>query len=414
MRILVIDVNFEYKNPMYKQFYMSLLGCMEVDFFGPGYVTRACLENGLCQFLGENSKYDAILLGTYFAYSSGEKGTRFDAYKVHRHTIPYYNVNDAYQCCGKILEELKKIDNIVKIFLYYEDFMSLPVGDKNMCKKLIDCNFYILSWPTEYMEEYSVKLMRQYSYLTNYAHKLAEEYAAYYVPIPLHGMGYNEIFVRSFSDRDYDWCIPGNRAKVYYPERAEVYKVLEERQKKIWADDPYQLLSVDTIRREHIEWYQFRNKSEKILSWMWGKDKRIASHPKIHYIAACREQYLESMRSSKLVYADGGAGNCFVRKYFEAGACGAVLVARKVPGMKEMGFIHEENCIIVEKYEDIVNIDKKYDNDQLEKMAQKGQKLILEKHMFVHRADSLSKTIMSIMNDEYNGAFWKDGNYIIK
>jgi len=38
MRILIIDVNFEYKNPMYKQFYISLLSCMEVDFFGPGYV----------------------------------------------------------------------------------------------------------------------------------------------------------------------------------------------------------------------------------------------------------------------------------------------------------------------------------------------------------------------------------------
>ena len=414
MRVLVVDVNFDYKNPMYRQFYTSLMGCMEVDFFGPGYVSRACLEKGIGQYLSENGKYDAILVGTYFVYSSGEKGLRVDAYKVHRHTIPFYRVNDAWQCCGKILEELKKIEGIVKLFIYYEDFMSLPVGDKSICQKLIDCGFYILSWPIEYMKEYSARLMHQYSYLTNNAYKLASEYTANYVPIPLHGIGYHEIFIRNFSDRDYDWCIPGNRAKIYYPERAVVHETLEEKRKKIWDDDPFQTLSVDTIRREHMEWYHFRNKQEKILSWLWGKDKYIPSHPKMNYIAACREQYLESMRASKLVYADCGAGMCFVRKYFEAGACGAVLVAKKVPGMKEMGFIHDVNCIIVEKYDDIINIDKKYTMQELEVIAKNGQKFIMEKHMLVHRAEALSRTIKSIMDGNYIGAFWEDGNYMIK
>ena len=32
MRILIVDVNFEYKNPMYRQFYTALMYNMEVDF----------------------------------------------------------------------------------------------------------------------------------------------------------------------------------------------------------------------------------------------------------------------------------------------------------------------------------------------------------------------------------------------
>lgn len=36
MRILVVDVNFEYKNPIYRQFYTSLFQCMETDFLDRG------------------------------------------------------------------------------------------------------------------------------------------------------------------------------------------------------------------------------------------------------------------------------------------------------------------------------------------------------------------------------------------
>lgn len=414
MRVLVVDVNFEYKNPMYRQFYTALFSCMEVDFFGPGYVSRECLEKGIPWYLSQNEKYSAILLGNYFVYSIDKKGMRYNAYNRHRHTVPYYAVNDAYQCCGKIFEELMQIKNIIKIFLYYEDCMSMPNGDSDMCRKLIENNFYLLSWPMHYLEKYSKRRMRQYWYLKNNAYDLAEGYKEYYLPIPLHGIGYHEIFVRNFLDRGYEWCIPGNRNKTYYPERNKAQTAIEGKGKSVWKDDPFQTLSVEKIVRKHMEWYQFRNKTEKLLTWMWKKDDHISSHPKMQYIAACREQYMESMRSAKLVYAEGSAGNCFVRKYFEACACGAVLVAKRVPGMSEMGFVHEKNCIIVEKYEDILDIDERYPEKKLEKIAREGQALIINKHMYIHRAEALKKTIEAITEGVYKGAFWKDGNYVIK
>ncbi len=414
MRILIVDVNFDYKNPMYRQFYMALLSCMEVDFFGPGYVSRESLEKGISQFIEENGKYDSVLLGTYFAYSSGENGTRYNAYHVHRHTLPYYNVNDAYQCCGKIYQELIDIKNLVKIFIYYEDNWSMPKSDKNLCQKLKEHGFYMLSWPIEYMEMCSAKQRRQNCSWTNCAYELAHEDPLHYIPISMHGIGNHEIFIRDFSTRECQWCIPGNRMEMYYPERKKAHEIIEKSKKKVWNDDPYQMLSVETVRREHIEWYKFRNKSEKYLSWIWGKDNHIASQPKIQYIAACREQYLESMRSSRFVYAESGIISVFVRKYFEACACGAVLVAKRVPGMSAMGFVHEQNCIIVNKYEDIVNIDQRYSESQLEQIANKGQKLILNKHMFRSRAEALEKTLQAIVQKKYIGAFWENGDYILK
>lgn len=414
MRILIIDVNFEYKNPMYRQFYSNLISCMDVDFFGPGYVSRESMEMGIHAYLGKKARYDAVMLGTYFAYSAKIDGTRYNAYHVHRHTIPYYKVNDAYQCCRKIYEELIHINNMVKIFVYNEDIWSMPAGDKKMCQELARHGFYILSWPIEYMEKWSLSLRRQNKMWTNFAYELAESVNTRYIPIPLHGIGYNEIFVRNFSDREYEWCIPGNRAECFYPERKRAYEVIAGKQKNVWDDDPFQMLSVETVKRGHMEWYKFRNKSEKILSWLWGKNDNVASHPKMQYIAACREHYLESMRSSKFVYAEGGIANEFVRKYFEACACGAVLVAKRVSGMSEMGFVHDKNCIIIDKYEDIANIDKMHSKNKFMQIAEEGQKLIIEKHMFANRAKSLLTTLEVILEGRYKGAFWENGNYIIK
>lgn len=414
MRILIVDVNYEYKNPIYRQFYTNFTSCMETDFFGPGYVSRECLEKGINAYLDENGRYDAILLGTYFVYSSGEKGTRYDAYQVHRYTIPYYKINDAYQCCGKILDELKRLCDMLKIYIYYEDDPTMTVADRDMCVELNERGFYILGFPMECIPKCSSKkLLNDYG-LTDYAYRLAEEYGDYYIPISILAIGYNEIFARSFSEREYDWCVPGNRMEIAYTERKKAHSIIKKAKKRIWSDDPYQNLSVFKLEREHMEWYKFNHKSEKIFSWLIGKDVSIASYPQMQYIAACREHYLESMRSSKCVYSEGGIAGGLVRKYFEACASGAVLVAKRVPGMSNMGFVHEKNCIIVDRYEDILCIDKMYDENQLEQIAKEGQKLIIDKHMFAHRALALKETIEAIASGRYKGAFWREGDYIIK
>jgi hypothetical protein len=412
MRVLIVDVNFDYKNPMYRQFYNNLSYCMDVDYFGPGYVSRKVLEKGIQNYLRENKPYDAILLGKYFV-SSSRSDLHYDAYGVHRSTIPFYNVNDAYQCCGRILEELGKVKDVIKLHVYYEDYVLMPKSEFKVCEELLAQGYYMLGWPREYMMKYTPQKLHKYPKLSNYALEIAEKYSAKYIPISFHAINYNEIFTIDFGMRKYEWCIPGNKNKVYYPERSETEIMMIEKGKKIWQDDIYQKLAVGTIEKEHMEWYKFRNKYEKILSYFVGKKKSISSHPQMRYIAACREQYLESMRNTKFVYAEGGIGDSLVRKYFEACASGAVLVAKEASGMAEMGFINGENCIMVEKYQDIATVDEKYTEEQLRKIAENGQRLILEKHMFHYRAEALYKTIESIKNRNYYGAYWKDGNYII-
>lgn len=413
MKILIVDVNFDYKNPMYRQFYQNLSYCLDVDYFGPGYTKREILEKGIEEYINAHGKYDAIIVGIYFVYSAQEK-MRYDAYMVHRHVIPYYTVNDAYQCCNVILDELNSITNIVKILFYYEDFCSMTLGDYRETLVLLEKGYYVMSWPYEYMTEVSCRTRRKYSFLTNYAMDIAKRKERY-IPITMHAIAEHEIFVQNISMRKWGWCVPGNRKSVYYPDREKAATEIKTtvREEKVWDFDPFQKLSVNTIEKQHLEWYQFRNNFEKVATIFLGKNKYISTFPKTTYIAACRENYMDSMRKSKKVYVDGGAANCFVRKYFESCACGALTIVKRIPGLQEMGFIDGQNCIVIENYQELQRqVDRFKDDERNEQIAKEGQQLILDKHMYYHRAIALRKTIDDIKAGIYKGAIWRDGNYI--
>lgn len=413
MKILVVDVDFEYKNPMYRQFYQNLSYCMDVDYFGPGYVGRDELERGIVNYTDNNGDYDAIIVGIYFIYSANQ-GMRYDAYMVHRHVIPYYFVNDAYQCCKNILEELNKLDNVIKICFYYEDFCTMPQKDYQYIRTLINKGYYLMSWPREYMEEIPGKIRAKYPILTQYAMELAN-IRERYIPISIHAISYHEIFVQTYGLREFEWCIPGNKRADIYPERKKASLVIAEAGRNTWNYDPFQKLSVDTIAKGHINWYEFRNNFEKVATLMIGKDKYISTFPKTIHIAACRENYLDSMRKSKKVFSEGGIGNCFVRKYFESCACGALSVVKEIPGLKQMGFVDELNCIIVKDYRELKSQRERFEDDvRNAQIAKEGQRLILSKHMYHHRAEALQKTIKAIQRGIYRGAVWVEGSYVIQ
>ncbi|MCM1537626.1 MAG: glycosyltransferase [bacterium] len=384
---------------------------MDVDYFGPGYVSRKCLESGIEAYISKHKKYDAILMTTSFLCSIGDDRTRHSTYSSHRGCIPYYKINDALQCCRKIYDEAIKLSGFIKIYEQADDFCSIKEEYSQLCCELMESGFYMLSWPKEYMCQYSQRDLAKG--LTNYGYWLCEKYEENYIPIALHAVDYHEVFIRNFLDRDFDWCVPGNRSWSFYSDRLEAYDYLKKKT-KIWKEDPYQKLATGTINKQHLNWYQFRNKYEKLLTLFLGKNKAISTFPKTDYIAACRELYLESMRSSKYVYCEGGVANCFVRKYFESCACGSVLVAKRIPGMEQMGFLHDKNCIVVSGYKDIKCIQKDYSEEQTIQIAKAGQQLILKKHMFHHRAEALERTINMIKQGGYKGAYWDNGNYVLK
>lgn len=407
MKVLVVDVNFDYKNPMYRQIYNSMSTEMEVEYFGPGYVNRNTLDKGVQAYIGNNS-YNAIIVGIYFIYGAWE-GLRYDTYSIHRNVIPYYKVNDAYQCSKRILDDLIKMNHSCKILFYYEDMGMMSDNEYKMCNSMMENNFYIWCFPTT-----KQKLSVKYKYMTNNAYRLIENNKRKVIPLTIHAISSNEIFIRNYWDREYEWCIPGNRNSIYYPERQKAFDVISKQNDKVWKEDPYQKLSVNSVLPNKLHWYKFRNNQEKMISFIVQKDKFISSYPKPEYIASCREVYMESMRNTKIVYAEGGIVDGLVRKYYEACACGALLVAKRTWDIEDMGFVDGKNCIIVDKYEELADLSKHL--PELKKradIAQEGQKLIINKHMFKNRVESLKMVILSINEGNYKGAYWCNGDFCL-
>lgn len=415
MRILVIDVNFDQKNITYRQFYNHLSLGFDVFFWGPGYVTRDELSKGIRSFVNENGPFDAYFLGGYFVDSAqNNQDMTADAYMIHRCNIPYYNVNDAYTYCQKIIDELVHEINGIKVFIYYEDTMSMPNGAYRICEEFIRHGFYILSWPRESMRIYQTKEKKQFKYLTDNAVKLCEKYKNRYIPINMLAMTQNEIFRIAFDQKDYEWCVPGNRDLRYYPEREKLYRLIEKEQYKVWDYDPYQKVQPTTIEKKQLNWYRFRNPTEKFLSGIYGKTSLISSTIDIGYIGAARELYLESIRRTKFIFADGSIPQIVLRKHLEACACGSVLVTTDVQGLAEMGFVDGVNCRVVHK--ESMNDDIRYicNDTAAAKIAKNGQEFVMKKHMFANRIEDLNKTIAAILENHYHGAHYENGDYIIE
>lgn len=418
MRLLIVDVNFDYKNTMYRAFYNNLASILEVDFFGPGYVNSDELAKGIEKFLEKKRNYDAIIVGCYFIYSSSQRDTgvlRYNAYSMHRGVLPYYKVSDAVKYCAHIMEEIITLPHPLKIINYYEDYVNMPIAEYRYFKDLMEHGFYMMCWGEEFMRQYDLKTIKKNPFLTNWVLELAKGYHQKYIPISYHGIQANELYFGDLSNRKYDWNVPGNTQGGFYSDRGDMKTFLTESGCNIWNHDCYQKLSATTIKKSLIHEYEFRNKKEKYLSFLEGKTPYISSHPKLTSIAACRENYLESLRHSKCVYADGATSKTIVRKYFEACANGAVLVCAEVPGLNNMGFIDGQNMIIADK-NNILQIAKRLQGDSksFQNIAEAGRKLVIAKHMFSNRIENLRESIEAIQKGIYAGAHWEKGDYCVE
>lgn len=416
MRILVVDVNTEYRNTMYRLFYNSIPLVAKVQFYGPGYVSRECLAEGIDAYLKQTEEFDAIMLGINFVYSCVRSGNplRNNCFGVHRNTLPYYNVFDSSQFCREDLKRILHFKHKCKILFYYDDPYTLPYKDYLLLEKLVQKDFYVMSWPFEMLQEYSRQTLSKYKQMTNYAYTFAETYKNKYLPIPCTAIQANELFFGDLSNRDYDFNVPGNLATDRYPERAKMRERLSGEQSgaRLWNYNPYAKLSPIQIARENLNWYEFQKPADKFLSFLLGKTKTIYAKPKMEYIAANREVYLESLRNSKCAFVDGGIGIFLVRKYFETCSCGALLIAADAAGLSSMGFEHNKNMLLYHKIKaEELQKSMQTDLSYYQEIADEGRKLIMDKHLFYHRVRNLEQTIQAVCNNQFQGAWWKSGEY---
>ena len=85
-------------------------------------------------------------------------------------------------------------------------------------------------------------------------------------------------------------------------------------------------------------------------------------------------------------------------KYFEALACGTLLLASSSPELEELGFIDGETFVAVDK-ESIVEKVSYYlmHDEERERIIQQGRQLILNRHTTEKRVDGLLEIISKLI-----------------
>ena len=122
--------------------------------------------------------------------------------------------------------------------------------------------------------------------------------------------------------------------------------------------------------------------------------------------------YFQSLANSKAVYtASGGSGN-IPRKYFEIPASGSCLICVPCNGMADLGFIADENFVSAEPHQLPAKL-KQLSIEEMSEIAFAGQRLVIKNHSTLARAQQLKKTITRLLDGNYKGATWREGELIL-
>ena len=126
--------------------------------------------------------------------------------------------------------------------------------------------------------------------------------------------------------------------------------------------------------------------------------------------------FRNTIEDSKIVYTCGGCLKYPIRKFLEIPALGTALFCEPFKGYKEFGFIDGVNSIVIDDINKVSDITKFNLNnlDNLQKLSSKGQQLIWEKHSFFARGIQISKALEKIVSQEFNGSYWKNGEFKLR
>lgn len=416
MKILVIDVNYDHANASHRNLRNSLADVMDVRYFGPGYSSRDELDKGLLEFIN-GERIDLILAGSVLLLESViDKGIGIIApYAIHRYLMPKYLMNEALIYAKAIEEQLLQIKNIPIVLQLYSDIGTLSVGMAKKMEKLLRYGFYLMAIGEDFA---TINLRgRMFGEFpgNNNCYKLVKSYHKRIISMPFLGVNECNYCFSDLESRKFEWVVPGN-VNSDYPQRGKVISLLKKEGVSLWSHKGIndQLVFKNSIKTRllHIE---YNSKLEKYLSLFYPNLHLIPNRVPLEKVALYREIYLEGLRNSKCAYVDGSNLKLIVGKYFEVPAAGNLMIGDVVTGLDKLGFvpgIHMIEAPPQKVYKIYQQLQK--DREKMQEISRNGQKLVIEKHTFRCRATGLKRAFEAIINGNFDGSHWENGDFIVE
>lgn len=172
-----------------------------------------------------------------------------------------------------------------------------------------------------------------------------------------------EIFKDYNHPKDIDMLMMGNTSKKWYPLRNTILKTLSNHPNFIYHSPPKQ---------------------------------RIVNDNKKFFV---RERYAREINRAKVFFTCDSITQYVVAKYFEVPACKTLLLAPDSPDLYDLGFRSGENFVAINEH-DFVAKAKYYllNDEERERIAENGYKLVHDRHSSAVRAKELLKMIEEILS----------------
>jgi len=408
-----VSINNEHANTTYVNFIRGLIEVADVTFYGPGYSTNEELHRGLRAFCEEH-EFDAVILSFFFAkYRSEFLEIRY-AYSEYRYIWCDYSLYDAIRYIDSIVEDISRL-NIVKAVLYVDDILDMHQRWDENIRDLMKRGMYLIAPGEDFIPKISQKYL-EYGQCgaSNRYETLVKGCKEKIISIIVYAVSYDEFFWGPLGQRPYDWCVPGNLSEEMYPQRGKILDQLKKSQYKIFDEYVDRELPYRKSK-DRIQYTLYQREMDKAIDAQMIKySPYMNARVSRESIAMWRENYNRSLRESRVGYADGSFAHCIVKKYFEIPARGMVLACDEIPPLQSLGFINNENMVIVDT-DNIEEVSKKLfaDPDRMQDIADKGRRLVLEKHTSRQRAMDTVTALETIARGNYLGTYWKDGDFKI-
>jgi len=392
MRILVIDANVRYMNPMRNAlpFYLSMLG--DVFFYGPGYCSSDIIMQGIENYVHNNGPFD-VVIRTIQSVQSRNRLVHEISYK---NSIGYYKRSFNFEFddldLKKFWDEVPRIDSLSisscnVILLHQWDWQ---IAEENFCEYLIDEYDLIVGLNKDFVidiSRYSKDHFVGYGNITTNWFNLVHAYEEKVIGLP-NFVVTEEFDFNSLDSRKHLWSILG----APYSSRMKAKTALKENS-----------IDLSDGKSAYSTYVKIMNK----IGFNMYSDRRNMD--------IINRDFFNAMRGSKYNYTCGSLLKMPIRKFFEIPASGSLLVCDPCMGFEKLGFIDNENCIVCDPNA-LPSLTEELENsaDCTQTIATAGRQLVKEKHTLNVRSQQLLKAIKLVVNKKYCGSEWFKGDLVFR
>jgi hypothetical protein len=382
-RILFVGPALRYMNPTGELLVEMLSECGETTCFGPGFVSSDDLVGGLARFVDQHGPFDVAVTTELQALTVSLKS---DMEHLYGRIKRLYNFDFPVEQLKHLLEistAFRKLEMPKFLSLLQDDLYGWTERYADLASET--ANFFLGNGPEnairtaemQYREDEPWTL-RASDVFVNFMESNISRFASF--PLFVSGA---EIYRGSHANRPNTWAVPG----------------VQYRARRVAA---MHLRSAG---------YSFRSISPS--RWIHRVSETIGFMPSLGLLLGNR-LFRRELERSRAVYTCGSVLQQPIRKFFEIPASGALLVSEPCRGLADYGFVDGVNCRLCSP-EDVLEVDRdiRTSPDAIEKIARRGQDVVLHSHTLSARARQFQAVLQAVKNDFFGGARWSDGSYVI-